>query len=481
MKKFTNKSIGFLLILMLCISMLSSINIGIQAANVDYVYSSNNYILNWGTREETATFLSPNAIAFYDKNDTSYAELSALDGSSNVNSVPTSQLYTELQDLMKDNHKKLTSYGDTRYMYQYTDCQNSCKTSTKISSFYSGVGVGPDWDTGKTWNREHIWPKSKTAYKSVNNNSVNEATDIMTLRPTASSENSSRGNKAYGTTTNSTFFNPNHFAGSNYDLRGDCARMLLYTYVRWGNTSNMWGGSGVIQSTDVLLAWVEEDPVDTWELGRNDSVQSITGTRNVFVDYPELVFILFDQEIPANYSTPSGEAKNTSTSTTVTPKPTESVNNPTVTPTVTPQADCKHSNAYTVSGENPRCNMEGYTEGSYCPDCKKYVSGHQVIPMLEHEYSSACDTTCNKCPEVRTVSTQHTFDNGTNCTVCGEQKAVSNDKTTENTNQNNTNNDEQKTDNNSIVPIIIVVVIVVGAVVVLAVFRRKIFKGKNKD
>ena len=39
---------------------------------------------------------------------------------------------------------------------------------------------------------------------------------------------------------------------------------------------------------DDLLRWIEEDPVDTWELGRNDSVEAITGTRNVFVDYPEL-------------------------------------------------------------------------------------------------------------------------------------------------------------------------------------------------
>ena len=69
----------------------------------------------------------------------------------------------------------------------------------------------------------------------------------------------------------------------------------------------MWGTSGVMESKSVLLEWVEEDPVDTWELGRNDSVESITGTRNVFVDYPELAFVLFGEEIP-NMTTPSGKA-----------------------------------------------------------------------------------------------------------------------------------------------------------------------------
>ena len=56
----------------------------------------------------------------------------------------------------------------------------------------------------------------------------------------------------------------------------------------------------------MLLAWIEEDPVDTWELGRNDSVESILGFRNVFVDYPELAFDLFEEPVPANMQTPSG-------------------------------------------------------------------------------------------------------------------------------------------------------------------------------
>ena len=63
----------------------------------------------------------------------------------------------------------------------------------------------------------------------------------------------------------------------------------------------------MIESKDVLLDWMEADPVDTWEMGRNDSVQSITGTRNVFVDYPELAFTLFNEPVP-QMTTPSGNA-----------------------------------------------------------------------------------------------------------------------------------------------------------------------------
>lgn len=305
MNKLFKGSIAFLMALVICIGLASYVKIPTDAATVDYVYSG-SYIKNWGVREEIATFLSPNAEAFYTKNNVTYEQLSALDGSSTISSVPSSQLYTKLKDLMTKNHKKVTSYNDTRPLFQYTDCQDSGKTSTKISSFYSGKDIGPAWDSGKTWNREHVWPNSKGDL------SGNGENDIMMLRPTATSENGSRGNKAYGTT--SSYYNPNSESGNKYDLRGDVSRIILYQYVRWGcintgsgyNSKDIFGTKGVIESLDVLLLWIEEDPVDTWELGRNDSVESITGTRNVFVDYPELAFILFGEDVPAGYISPSG-------------------------------------------------------------------------------------------------------------------------------------------------------------------------------
>ena len=310
MNKLFKGSIALLMTLVICLGLVSYANIPTDAATVDYVYSG-SYIKNWGVREEIATFLSPNAEAFYAKNNVTYEQLSELDGSSTISAVPSSQLYTKLKDLMVKNHKKILSYDATRDLFQYTDCQNSGKTSTKISSFYSGKDIGPAWDSGKTWNREHVWPNSKGDLAGSGEN------DIMMLRPTSVNENGSRGNKAYGTT--SSYYNPNSESGNKYDLRGDVSRIILYQYVRWGcintgskyNSKDIFGTNGVIESLDVLLLWIEEDPVDTWELGRNDSVESITGTRNVFVDYPELAFILFGEEVPAGYTSPSGSAAST--------------------------------------------------------------------------------------------------------------------------------------------------------------------------
>lgn len=299
MKIMMKRTFAWVMVLALCLSLLPGVKFTADAATVDYVYAG-KYIKNWGTRGTTATFLSPNAEAFYQDNNTSYDELARLSGSASTGSVPSSALYRQLQDLMKSNHSTQTSYEATKDLYQYTDCQNSGKTSSKISSFYSGMDIGPAWDGGSTWNREHTWPNSKGL-------EGRDEDDIMMLRPTAKSENSSRGNTAYGESSN--YYDPNQYGMS---LHGDVARIMLYQYVRWGNTSMMWGSSGVMESREVLLKWVEEDPVDTWELGRNDSVESITGTRNVFVDYPELAFVLLGADIPEDYITPSGSASSSS-------------------------------------------------------------------------------------------------------------------------------------------------------------------------
>lgn len=297
MKKLMKSSFALLLVLVITLTLLPAMQIGASAAtssDVNYVYSG-NYIYNWGERGEVATFLSPNAEDFYTGSNT-YDILSDYSGGTGKSDAPSSALYKALKKLMTDNHKHINSYSANNNLLKYTDCQNS---GGKISSFYSGTLIGPNWGEGGSWNKEHTWPNSKGLGGS-------DEDDIMMIRPTATSENSSRGNTAYG--KSSGYYNPNSASGGKYDLRGDVARIFLYVYVRWGNTSYAWGTGGVMESVDVLLEWMEADPVDTWELGRNDSVESITGTRNVFVDYPEFAFLLFGEEIPSNMETPSGEA-----------------------------------------------------------------------------------------------------------------------------------------------------------------------------
>ena len=191
MKGFARRLWAFTLVLVMLVGLLPVVQFTADAATVEYRYSDdeNQYIYNWGTREVEATFLSPNAEAFYTNNSTSYDALAALQGDA---------LYTALQTLMTDNHEYVTSYDATRDLFQYTDCQENGLLDNTISSFYSGAAIGPAWDSGTTWNREHTWPKSKTDTPKVTGTTVGECADLMSLRPTAASENSDRDNTAYG-------------------------------------------------------------------------------------------------------------------------------------------------------------------------------------------------------------------------------------------------------------------------------------------
>ena len=293
MKQVMKRSLAMVMVLVLCLGVLSGVTVSVDAAG--------SWLYNQGTRGTVAGEMSSYAEKFYSDNDTSYEYLSSLSGSSDLSTVSGSSLYIELQDLMESKHTYVNNYDATRPMYAYTDCQNG---GGKISSFYSGKEIGPAWDSGATWNREHTWPNSKGLAGSDEN-------DIMMLRPTAKSENGARSNNAYGESAG--FYDPNSESGGKHNLHGDVARIFLYVYVRWGNVNGngkytTWGTNGVMESKEVLLKWMAEDPVDTWELGRNDSVQSITGTRNVFVDYPELAFLLFNETVPSDMVTPSGKA-----------------------------------------------------------------------------------------------------------------------------------------------------------------------------
>ena len=359
MMQTMKRGLALFIVLVMCVSFVPVLHLNANASEVNYVYSSQGYIYNWGTRGTVATFLSPNAEDFYEDNNTSYEELSSYSGSDNRSSVPSSDLYRELQSLMKSNHDYINGYSANNDLLKYTDCQNG---GGKISSFYSGTSIGPGWGEGGSWNKEHTWPNSKGL-------SGSDEDDIMMIRPTSTSENSSRGNTAYG--KSSGYYNPNSESGGKYDLRGDVARIFLYVYVRWGNTSYAWGTSGVMESVPVLLEWMEADPVDTWELGRNDSVESITGTRNVFVDYPELAFILFDAEIPSDMSTPSGEASGST-------------------------QKCNHNNFGAGVVTAPTCTQKGYTTYTCQTAGCGYSYKDNATSALGHKYVGG---TCSNCGE----------------------------------------------------------------------------------
>ena len=327
------------------------------ASDVQYKEVS-GHLANWGARGEDCVFLSTYAQNFYTGSYT-FDSLNQNAGGTSHNNAPQSALYSALKSMMTAKHSHITSYGETRYLFRYTDCLKN--DSEHISSFYSGKQLNGAWDSAATWNREHTWPNSKGLGGS-------DEDDIMMLRPTWVSENSSRGNTAYG--EGSSYYDP------GVSVRGDCARIALYVYVRWGNTGKMWGSSGEIQNVTTLLRWMEEDPVDTWEMGRNDAVQDITGTRNVFVDYPEFAWILFGQDVPNTVSTPSGIAKN---GTSGSGNGGGNVGTTTTTTTTKNDSSCAHTSKKLANVKEATCGADGYDGDKVCSSCGEVLSKGQVI------------------------------------------------------------------------------------------------------
>ena len=81
---------------------------------------------------------------------------------------------------------------------------------------YTGKSVSAKWDSGNTWNREHVWAKSLGWFKNEG-----AGADLHHIKPTNPSVNSSRGNKKFGSTTNSSYYEPRD------EVKGDIARIIF--------------------------------------------------------------------------------------------------------------------------------------------------------------------------------------------------------------------------------------------------------------
>lgn len=298
MKRFFKRGLAILLI---AIILVSSIYIGSFAA-----VSAPS--ANTGIRDQVCTtFDGTNALSYY-TGEYTYDNLSALSASA---------LLSELRSLMTDTHKKQSSYDNCRDYSVYTDCEGG--DSSKLTTIYTSYSASySQYNSGQGWNREHVWPKSLGGFDTSGGGS-----DLHHIRPSESTPNSTRSNRLYGNIDGGTAVYGNlsgalagYYGGNNLyepldNVKGDVARICLYVYVRWGASYSGTGDiTNVFESVDTLLEWCALDPVDTWEMERNDVVEEVQGNRNVFIDYPELAWQLFGRSVPDNLTSPSDEIAN---------------------------------------------------------------------------------------------------------------------------------------------------------------------------
>ena len=207
-------------------------------------------------------------------------------------SLTGNELKSELRTLITTTHKRILTYDDLRQLIATTD--KDPNNSSNLILLYTRVSVPSKWDGGTTWNREHVWPQS-TGW----NKSTAGGADIHHIRPTNNSANSSRGNKPYGEVSHtennrkkvtvSGYGSVDYgYANSNFfepldEVKGDIARIIFYLLVRYSDADSK-PVTRVSQSMEMLLRWNELDPVDDFEMTRNEESFKIQGNRNPFID-----------------------------------------------------------------------------------------------------------------------------------------------------------------------------------------------------
>lgn len=137
-------------------------------------------------------------------------------------------------------------------------------------------------------NAEHTWPQSRFSNKYSANM---QKTDLHHLFPTDSKANSTRGNFEFidvapgeerllsGCEVSARDASNRFMPPENH--RGDVARSLFYFSVVYKIAINK-------PEEDSLRTWAEQDPVDDFEMSRNDGIYGIQNTRNPFIDFPDL-------------------------------------------------------------------------------------------------------------------------------------------------------------------------------------------------
>ena len=200
-----------------------------------------------------------------------------------LNDVEMALWYDTLQGIIQSY--TYVSYGDARDILQ--DSDEDPNNQDNVLLIYDRRSVDSTWDAGVTWNREHVWPRSKLP------NTTAEA-DLHLLRASDPILNSTRGNLSFvDGSGEARIIGSGWFPGE--EDRGDIARIVFYVIMMWETNINLIG------NLDTFLKWHEEDPVDDFERQRNQVIYAYQRNRNPFIDYPELVSIFYPKA-PENIS-----------------------------------------------------------------------------------------------------------------------------------------------------------------------------------
>lgn len=238
------------------------------------------------------------------------------------------------EDLQKSLSTILNDATDVGYnglwnLYKTTDRRSDGKVwdmYSDITNYTFGTDqCGTYGVEGDCYNREHSVPKSWFSEQSP------MKSDVWHVYPTDGKINGMRSNNPFGEVGSGASSSKNGFSKwgkcvtpgysgtvfePNDEYKGDFARTYFYFATRYQNRITNWGSIFVSNyphiidwQLNMLLRWHEQDPVSQKELDRNEAVyESRQGNRNPFIDYPELVDLIFGDSRNIPFMPDGGDA-----------------------------------------------------------------------------------------------------------------------------------------------------------------------------
>lgn len=335
--------------------------------------SSSSSVQNSSLSNSSANSSSSTSIPDYSY-DTYYAGTAGLEGF---------QLRYALHDIIKTGHIRLT-YAQVWTALQYAD--EDPDNTANVILLYTGRSADKNDRDGQagfdndSWNREHVWARS---YGFPDEHQY-AYTDIHHLRPTDKTVNSSRSNKAFDNGGNPQGEAADTFTDSDSweprdSVKGDIARMLFYMDVRYegtdGNTpdlvlvdnTDMVSGDPNIGKLCTLIEWHAQDPVDSFEVRRNNRLYEYQGNRNPFIDNPNWVNSVWDgvcEEAASSSSSSSTDSSNSSSSSDESASSESSASTSTVASSASSSSDVSSASSSAVNSSTATSASSSSSRGS---------------------------------------------------------------------------------------------------------------------
>lgn len=213
-----------------------------------------------------------------------------------------SELAAGLQKIWNSTDRPLDYRGVRDEMFATMGRAEGAKWATDLYTGLplEGVTSRPTANENQV-NTEHLWPQSRGARERIR-------ADMHHLQATSLPVNEYRWHLPFGAVVDAqdgatTRKLPPNSGSVGFDAAGELvyeprdavkgviARSLMYVYQRYGTTETKpfdWNPREFTDSLPTLLAWNAAYLPGPDELRRNDQIQQIQGTRNIFVDRPEL-------------------------------------------------------------------------------------------------------------------------------------------------------------------------------------------------